>query len=179
MSSSARCSKAEGAEGDEIYVPGQEKRLTIQVATDNTSGTLIDPCPQECAGTFPLRIRFQSFASRMEGRLATLLARLLANGNLQSISNLGINTGDILRASGPGVFDAVQFDPDDVSKKITDLSGKIDIVSRDVQKISDNNVGTVPNSLNSVSGHLNKIDPENRSMLTAWTIWSKPTMPKF
>lgn len=95
---------AKVAEGDEIYVPSVSKWLTIKAATDNTHGTLIDPCPADCAGTFPLRIRFQAYASRMEGRLATLIATLLKNGNITSLAEADLKTGDFLYADGPGVI---------------------------------------------------------------------------
>jgi len=95
---------AKVAEGDEIYVPPVSKWLTIKAATDNTHGTLIDPCPADCAGTFPLRIRFQAYASRMEGRLATLIATLLKNGNITSLAEADLKTGDFLYADGPGVI---------------------------------------------------------------------------
>jgi|GEM_PF-5148409 len=95
---------AKVAEGDEIYVPATSKWLTIGQATDDTHGTLISPCPEDCAGTFPFRIRFQSYASRMEGRLATLIGTILKNGNLTSLAEAELKAGDFLWTEGPGVI---------------------------------------------------------------------------
>lgn len=83
--------------------------LTLPIAeiTGENAGKLAYPCPAAAAGVDqPLRIRYQSEASRYTGMAASLF-KMLGGGNLFSLGELQGAEGEYLRFLAPGVLEAV------------------------------------------------------------------------
>lgn len=83
--------------------------LTLPIAeiTGENAGKLAYPCPAAAAGIDqPLRIRYQSEASRYTGMAASLF-KMLGGGNLFSLGELQGHEGEYLRFLAPGVLEAV------------------------------------------------------------------------
>lgn len=86
--------------GDHIYIAPAGKFLIIASVTGENSGTLTDPCPEDCAVTdADLRIIFKTASSRLQGRTAMLLERL-SKGCLASLAELEPTEGQFIRATG-------------------------------------------------------------------------------
>ena len=86
--------------GDHIYIAAAAKFLIIGSITGENSGTLTDPCPDDCAVTdADLRIIFKTASSRLQGRTAMLLERL-SKGCLASLAELEPTEGQFIRATG-------------------------------------------------------------------------------
>lgn len=86
--------------GDHIYIAAAGKFLIIGSITGENSGTLTDPCPDDCAVTdADLRIIFKTASSRLQGRTAMLLERL-SKGCLASLAELEPTEGQFIRATG-------------------------------------------------------------------------------
>ncbi len=86
--------------GDHIYIAPAGKFLIIASVTGENSGTLTDPCPDDCAVTdADLRIIFKTASSRLQGRTAMLLERL-SKGCLASLAELSPKDGQFIRATG-------------------------------------------------------------------------------
>ena len=86
--------------GDHIYIAPAGKFLIIGSITGENSGTLTDPCPDDCAVTDAnLRIIFKTASSRLQGRTAMLLERL-SKGCLASLAELEPTEGQFIRATG-------------------------------------------------------------------------------
>lgn len=86
--------------GDHIYIAAAAKFLIIGSVTGENSGTLTDPCPEDCAVTdADLRIIFKTASSRLQGRTAMLLERL-SKGCLASLAELEPTEGQFIRATG-------------------------------------------------------------------------------
>ena len=94
--------------GDHIYIAAAAKFLIIGSITGENSGTLTDPCPDDCAVTdADLRIIFKTASSRLQGRTAMLIERL-SKGCLASLAELTPKEGQIFRATGvEGQLEAV------------------------------------------------------------------------
>ncbi|QHJ78429.1 MAG: hypothetical protein [Bacteriophage sp.] len=94
--------------GDHIYIASAGKFLIIGSITGENSGTLTDPCPDDCAVTdADLRIIFKTASSRLQGRTAMLIERL-SKGCLASLAELSPREGQIFRATGvEGQLEAV------------------------------------------------------------------------
>jgi len=81
--------------GDEIYVPHAAKVLLIETIT-NTGGTLIYPCPADCAGAaLPFRLQLKNASSRLQGMAATLL-QAIGSGNLAALDELTLQDGQLI-----------------------------------------------------------------------------------
>ena len=86
--------------GDHIYIASAGKFLIIASVTGENSGTLTDPCPEDCAVTdADLRVIFKTASSRLQGRTAMLLERL-SKGCLASLAELTPTEGQFIRATG-------------------------------------------------------------------------------
>ena len=86
--------------GDHIYIAQAAKFLIIAAITGENSGTLTDPCPDDCAVTdADLRIIFKTASSRLQGRTAMLIERL-GNSCLASLAELEPTEGQFIRATG-------------------------------------------------------------------------------
>ncbi|MBI0002363.1 hypothetical protein H3S83_11065 [Bartonella sp. W8122] len=86
--------------GDHVYIAQAAKFLIIAAITGENSGTLTDPCPEDCAVTdADLRIIFKTASSRLQGRTAMLLERL-SKGCLASLAELTPTEGQFIRATG-------------------------------------------------------------------------------
>ena len=86
--------------GDHIYIAPVGKFLIIASVTGENSGTLTDPCPDDCAVTdADLRIIFKTASSRLQGRTAMLIERL-GNSCLASLAELEPTEGQFIRATG-------------------------------------------------------------------------------
>ena len=101
--------------GDHIYIAPAGKFLIIASITGENSGTLTDPCPEDCAVTdADLRIIFKTASSRLQGRTAMLIERL-SKGCLASLAELSPKEGQIFRATGvEGQLEAVDNTADNV-----------------------------------------------------------------
>ena len=101
--------------GDHIYIAPAGKFLIIAAITGENSGTLTDPCPDDCAVTdADLRIIFKTASSRLQGRTAMLLERL-SKGCLASLAELSPTEGQIFRATNvEGQLEAVDNTADNV-----------------------------------------------------------------
>ncbi|EJF91695.1 phage tail protein [Bartonella tamiae] len=96
--------------GDSIYIPTVGKWLLLASIGSRTIGTLLYPCPSDCAGTFNLRLRPLARNARQAG-LATLVLRNLQTGNLPSLADVKAEKGQILQAGEvQGEWNAVNFD---------------------------------------------------------------------
>lgn len=80
--------------GDSIYVPTAGKWLLLASITSRTAGTLLYPCPADCAGTFDLRLRPLSRNARQAG-LAAMVLRNLQVGNLPALADLTLAPGQV------------------------------------------------------------------------------------
>lgn len=86
--------------GDHIYIAQAAKFLIIASVTGENSGTLTDPCPDDCVVTdADLRIIFKTASSRLQGRTAMLIERL-SKGCLASLAELEPTEGQFIRATG-------------------------------------------------------------------------------
>ena len=101
--------------GDHIYIAQAAKFLIIASVTGENSGTLTDPCPDDCAVTdADLRIIFKTASSRLQGRTAMLLERL-SKGCLASLAELSPKEGQIFRGTSvEGQLEAVDNTADNV-----------------------------------------------------------------
>lgn len=85
--------------GDTIYNPKAAKELIIASVTDDTSGTLVYNCPDDCAGTdIPVHINFGSSSSRTQGSVSQLID-MVSRGYLASLAKLKADKGQFLRVS--------------------------------------------------------------------------------
>ena len=101
--------------GDHIYIAPAGKFLIIASVTGENTGTLTDPCPDDCAVTdADLRIIFKTASSRLQGRTAMLIERL-SKGCLASLAELTPKEGQIFRATNiEGQLEAVDNTADNV-----------------------------------------------------------------
>ena len=131
--------------GDHIYIAPAGKFLIIASITGENSGTLTDPCPDDCAVTdADLRIIFKTASSRLQGRTAMLLERL-SKGCLASLAELEPTEGQIFRATNvEGQLEAVDNTADNVIEtdnrkfmtaaernKISDIDNRLDGLTTD------------------------------------------------
>ena len=102
-------------EGDHIYIAPAAKFLIIASVTGENSGTLIDPCPADCAVTdADLHIIFKTASLTLQGRTALLIERM-AKGCLASLAELSPKEGQIFRGTSvEGQLEAVDNTADNV-----------------------------------------------------------------
>ena len=120
--------------GDHIYIASAGKFLIIASITGENSGTLTDPCPDDCAVTdADLRIIFKTASSRLQGRTAMLLERL-AKGCLASLAELSPREGQIFRATNvEGQLEAV----DNTADNVIETDGRKFMTEKDRQSIDN------------------------------------------
>ena len=131
--------------GDHIYIAAAAKFLIIGSITGENSGTLTDPCPDDCAVTdADLRIIFKTASSRLQGRTAMLLEKL-SKGCLASLAELSPKEGQIFRGTSvEGQLEAVDNTADNVIEtddrkfmtaaernKISDIDNRLDGLTTD------------------------------------------------
>lgn len=137
--------------GDHIYIAAAAKFLIIGSITGENSGTLTDPCPEDCAVTdADLRIIFKTASSRLQGRTAMLLERL-AKGCLASLAELSPKEGQIFRGTSvEGQLEAVDNTADNVietdTRKFMTAKDRqsIDNVVKRVDGLTTDNVPETP-----------------------------------
>ena len=137
--------------GDHIYIAAAAKFLIIAAITGENSGTLTDPCPEDCAVTdADLRIIFKTASSRLQGRTAMLLERL-SKGCLASLAELTPTEGQIFRATNvEGQLEAVDNTADNVietdTRKFMTAKDRqsIDNVVKRVDGLTTDNVPETP-----------------------------------
>ena len=129
--------------GDHIYIAPAGKFLIIASVTGENSGTLTDPCPEDCAVTdADLRIIFKTASSRLQGRTAMLLERL-SKGCLASLAELEPTEGQIFRATDvEGQLEAV----DNTADNVIETDDRKFMTAADRDKIT--NIGDRLNGLN-------------------------------
>ena len=140
--------------GDHIYIAPAGKFLIIASVTGENSGTLTDPCPEDCAVTdADLRIIFKTASSRLQGRTAMLLERL-SKGCLASLAELMPKEGQIFRGTSvEGQLEAIDNTADNVietdtrkfmtakdRQSIDNVSKSIDNVVKRVDGLTTDNV---------------------------------------
>jgi len=83
------------------------KVLLIETIT-NTGGTLIYPCPDDCAGAaLPFRLQLKNASSRLQGMAANLL-QAIGSGNLAALSDLELQDGQLIAGDAvQGEFKAI------------------------------------------------------------------------
>ena len=120
--------------GDHIYIAAAAKFLIIGSITGENSGTLTDPCPDDCAVTdADLRIIFKTASSRLQGRTAMLLERL-SKGCLASLAELTPTEGQIFRATNvEGQLEAV----DNTADNVIETDGRKFMTDKDRQSIAN------------------------------------------
>ena len=129
--------------GDHIYIASAGKFLIIASITGENSGTLTDPCPDDCAVTdADLRIIFKTASSRLQGRTAMLLERL-SKGCLASLAELTPKEGQIFRGTSvEGQLEAI----DNTADNVTETDKRKFMTPDDRDKIT--NIGDRLNGLN-------------------------------
>lgn len=138
--------------GDHIYIAPAGKFLIIASITGENSGTLTDPCPDDCAVTdADLRIIFKTASSRLQGRTAMLIERL-SKGCLASLAELSPKEGQIFRGTSvEGQLEAVDNTADNVvetdTRKFMTAKDRqsIDNVVKRVDGLTTDNVPETPN----------------------------------
>lgn len=137
--------------GDHIYIASAGKFLIIAAITGENSGTLTDPCPDDCAVTdADLRIIFKTASSRLQGRTAMLIERL-SKGCLASLAELSPREGQIFRGTSvEGQLEAVDNTADNVietdTRKFMTAKDRqsIDNVVKRVDGLTTDNVPETP-----------------------------------
>lgn len=137
--------------GDHIYIAPAGKFLIIASVTGENSGTLTDPCPEDCAVTdADLRIIFKTASSRLQGRTAMLIERL-SKGVLASLAELEPREGQIFRATNvEGQLEAIDNTADNVietdTRKFMTAKDRqsIDNVVKRVDGLTTDNVPETP-----------------------------------
>ena len=144
--------------GDHIYIAAAAKFLIIGSITGENSGTLTDPCPDDCAVTdADLRIIFKTASSRLQGRTAMLLERL-SKGCLASLAELTPTEGQIFRATNvEGQLEAV----DNTADNVIETDTRKFMTAKDRQSI-DNVVKRVDGLTTD-----NVIETDDRKFMTA------------
>lgn len=106
--------------GDHIYISTVGKILVIGSITGENSGTLTDPCPDDCAVTdLPVRIFFKTASSRVQGRIAMLLERL-SKGYLAAFSEITAKENQFFQTTNvPGELKTVYLTADNVAETET------------------------------------------------------------
>jgi|GEM_PF-2292762 len=122
--------------GDHIYIAPAGKFLIIGSITGENSGTLTDPCPDDCAVTdADLRIIFKTASSRLQGRTAMLIERL-SKGCLASLAELTPKEGQIFRGTSvEGQLEAV----DNTADNVIETDTRKFMTAKDRQSIADVN----------------------------------------
>ena len=120
--------------GDHIYIAAAAKFLIIGSITGENSGTLTDPCPDDCAVTdADLRIIFKTASSRLQGRTAMLLERL-SKGCLASLAELTPKEGQIFRGTSvEGQLEAI----DNTADNVIETDTRKFMTSKDRQSIDN------------------------------------------
>ena len=120
--------------GDHIYIASAGKFLIIASITGENSGTLTDPCPDDCAVTdADLRIIFKTASSRLQGRTALLIEKL-SKGCLSSLAELEPKGGQIFRATNvEGQLEAV----DNTADNVIETDGRKFMTAKDRQSIDN------------------------------------------
>ena len=144
--------------GDHIYIAAAAKFLIIGSITGENSGTLTDPCPDDCAVTdADLRIIFKTASSRLQGRTAMLLERL-SKGCLASLAELTPKEGQIFRGTSvEGQLEAV----DNTADNVIETDNRKFMTAKDRQSI-DNVVKRVDGLTTD-----NVIETDDRKFMTA------------
>ncbi len=103
--------------GDHIYISTVGKILIIGSITGDNSGTLTDPCPDDCAvKDLPLRVMQKTASSRVQGRISMLLEKL-SKGVLAAFSEITAKENQIFQATNvDGEIRAIDLNADNVAE---------------------------------------------------------------